>query len=379
MRLHSIALTSIATLLIRVTAVAGPAEPAADERPPPAAAEAEVDAEPTAGKRTMFWHLSPAAGATPELAGEVESALREYFGEHHGDVLMDGMTMDSLLLVEGNEKYLRCGTGAGCLSGLGRLAGMRYVITGEVALEQGRTITRLVLVDTRDEKVVNRAEAVSAGVPGRRHLEQLAVAMFEPERYRGSIELTSPVAGAEVLLDGRPVGVTPLVGPLADVRAGEHLVEVKKPGHQTFSRRVRVPLGDAVRVVAILPEVAYLAPRVRPFYADWPFWTALGVGLAGMATAAGLHADAAVLQDNADRLREQGLSKADSEQDRADARYLQAYVIYGIGGAGLLAAGVIALLDLVADEPAADEKEAALRFEVGPGPAGLGLSAGVRF
>ncbi len=334
-------------------------------------------------KTHLMWHLSPAEGATPELATRVEKAVRAHFQATHGKALMDGLTMDSILLVEGNEKFLRCGTGAGCLSGLGELAGMRYVIAGEVALRNGRTFTRLVLVDTSSKQITSRAVVESAGVPTASALGELAVAMFTPDRYVGSIELSAPVKGAQVLLDGQPAGVTPLVGPLSDVVAGEHLVEVKKPGHQPYSRTIRVPLGKSVRVVALLPKIAYLEPKARPFYVDWPFWTALGVGAAALGVAGGLHYDAGILQDNADEYKRANLDGAAEKQDRADARFLQAYVMYGIGGAGLLAAGLIAIIDAATGDPGepadAQPEPAAIRFEVGPSAGGLGLGARIRF
>jgi hypothetical protein len=336
----------------------------------------------TVSKTHLMWHLTPAEGATPELAGRVEKLIRARFGELHPAALMDGMTMDSILLVEGNEKFLRCGTGAGCLSGLGKLAGMRFVITGEVALAGGRTTTRLMLVDVAKQASVIEASVDSAGMPGQAQLDELAVAMFRPEQYTGAIVLSVPVAGAQVLLDGKPAGVTPLPGPLAQLVAGDHLVEVKKAGHQPYSRTVRVPMGKSVRLVALLPEVVFSAGRPRPFYKDWPFWTAVGIGAAALGVAGGLHYDANVLQANADKLRENHLEGAEAEQDRADARYLQTYVLYGIGGAGLLAAGLIAIIDLASGPGAAGDaasEPAAVRFEVAPAVQGLGACATLRF
>jgi len=201
--------------------------------------------------------------------------------------------------------------------------------------------------------------------------------MFEPERYKGSIELETSVTGAEVLIDGKKAGVTPLVGPLAAVTAGEHLVEVKKPGHEPFSRTVRVPIGKTVRLVALLPRMA-IAVQTRPFYRDWPFWTAAGAGAVAMVVAGILHHTANVAQQSADNCREGGLTCGDSYQDKADSRYLQAYVVYGLGGAGLLAAGLIAIIDLTSNEPEPKTGHA-IGLGLAPLPGGLALDATFRF
>jgi hypothetical protein len=85
-----------------------------------------------------------------------------------------------------------------------------------------------------------------------------------------------------------------------------------------------------------------------------------------------LHRDAGVLADNADHCARQGLTCEDSYRDQSDSRYMQAYLIYGVGGAGLLAAGIIVILDVVGSS----EPE---RIQVTPAPSGAGLSVTWRF
>ncbi|HUT99816.1 MAG TPA: PEGA domain-containing protein [Myxococcota bacterium] len=325
----------------------------------------------------MMWHFTPSGGATPELVARVEKAVREYFQKQRTGALMNGVTMDSVLLVEGNEKYLRCGTGAECLAGLGGAAGARFVIAGEVGLSTGRTRTHLVLVDVSAKKVISSASVGSNGAPSGDKLRELTIAMFEPERYKGSIEIETSVTGAEVLIDGKKMGVAPLVGPLAAIAAGEHLVEIKKPGHEPFSRTVRVPIGKTVRLVALLPRIA-IASQARPFYRDWPFWTAAGAGAVAMVVAGILNHSANGAQESADNCRQGGLTCGDSYQDKADSRYLQAYVVYGLGGAGLLAAGLIAVIDLATAEPA-PTAEPAFDLGLAPLPGGMALDATFRF
>jgi hypothetical protein len=294
----------------------------------------------------LLWHLSPADSATPEYAARAEKLLRDAFQKRQGAVLMDAMAMDSLLLVEGNERFLRCGTGAGCLAALGHEAKAAFVIAGEVILREGRTVLRLILVDTTRQAVTSSATVEGEGLPTDAQIEELAVAMFEPWKYRGSLEVLVPVEGAEVLVDGQPRGLSPLIGPLSDLPAGEHLVEVRKDGHRPFQQRVRIPIGACAKVSAALTWIEGLEER-RPFYRNWPFWTAAGMGTVGLVVAGILHHDAGVLQSSASACRDQGLTCAGDYQSKADTRYVQAYVFYGIGGAGMLAAGLIALIDLL--------------------------------
>jgi hypothetical protein len=328
------------------------------------------------GSQYLFWHLMPAAGSTPELTTKVEKNLRHFFEQKKGGLLLDGMTMDSLILVEGNEKFLRCGTGPACISGLGELAGIPWVIAGEVRLTGGRVVTELVLVDAAKKAVVSRAEVESGGSPNTAHMEELSVAMFNPERYRGSLELSCAVEGAEVFLDGEKVGVTPLSEPLSGIAAGKHKLEAKKLGHQPFSREIRVSMGDTKRVVALLPEERLLRQAPTPFYKHWAFYTFGGVGVVSMVLAVVLNVDATRLDDDVAKLKiENPNSKVYQERkDLRDARYTQTYIAYAVGGAGLLAAGILAILDL-----ARDGKPDSVQIGAGPIPDGFGFAATIRF
>jgi hypothetical protein len=324
----------------------------------------------------LLWHLMPAAGSTPELTTKVEKSLRHFFEKQKPGKLMDAMTMDSLILVEGNEKFLRCGTGPACISGLGELAGIPWVIAGEVRLTGGRVITELVLVDTAKKTVVSRAAVESGGPPGHAHMEELAVAMFEPEQYRGSLELSCAVEGAEVFLDGEKVGSTPLDEPLAGIAAGKHKLEVKKLGHQPFSREIRVNMGETRRVVALLPEERRLHQAPTPFYKHWAFYTCGGIGLVSTVLAVVLHVDAVALDDDVARLKEENPNSKEYQdrKDLRDARYTQTYIAYAVGGAGLLAAGIVAILDL-----ARDGQSDNVQIGVAPGLDGFGITATIRF
>jgi len=324
----------------------------------------------------LLWHLMPAAGSTPELTTKVEKNLRHFFEKQKPGKLMDAMTMDSLILVEGNEKFLRCGTGPACISGLGELAGIPWVIAGEVRLTGSRVTTELVLVDSAKKTVVSRAAVESGGPPGHAHMEELAVAMFDPERYRGSLELSCAVEGAEVFLDGEKAGMTPLKEPLAGIAAGKHKLEVKKPGHQPFSREIRVSMGETRRVVALLPEERLLREAPTPFYKHWAFYTFGGVGLVSTVLAVVLHVDAVALDDDVARLYDENPNSKEYQdrKDLRDARYTQTYIAYAVGGAGLLAAGVVAILDL-----ARDDKPDRVELGIAPHPEGFGLTATIRF
>jgi hypothetical protein len=82
---------------------------------------------------------------------------------------------------------------------------------------------------------------------------QIDTAIAELEPFVGTIDVTSNVAGAVVLIDGQEQGRTPLSGPQA-VTAGLHVVRVAKSGYEAFLAQVTVAGRQHKTVRAMLLE-----------------------------------------------------------------------------------------------------------------------------
>jgi hypothetical protein len=68
----------------------------------------------------------------------------------------------------------------------------------------------------------------------------------------GAIEFVSRPAGAQILLDGRVIGRTPLI--LSDVRPGQYAVRLALPEHRRWETTVDVAPGTRARVAASLEK-----------------------------------------------------------------------------------------------------------------------------
>lgn len=81
-----------------------------------------------------------------------------------------------------------------------------------------------------------------------------AAQMTQPERFdpreRGLLQVDSRPRGAQVFVDGRLVGTTPLL--LSDVRPGTHAVRIDLRGHRRWVASVDVAPGERQRVAASL-------------------------------------------------------------------------------------------------------------------------------
>jgi len=113
------------------------------------------------------------------------------------------------------------------------------------------------------------------------------------------VTLTSNVPGAVVTMSKVMLGPTPVTRKL---KPGRYTVKVVKNGYAPLIQKVVVQAGDkqaiAFTLVKIAAPVAEVKPKetpkkpvttveaADPFYTQWWFWTAVGVGLAGIVTTA---------------------------------------------------------------------------------------------
>jgi tetratricopeptide (TPR) repeat protein len=147
----------------------------------------------------------------------------------------------------------------------------------------------------RDAEALQAFEAFVANAQGVRQ-EYLDDAQKQMELLRGrvaTVKITSPEAGATVLVDGRDTGRTPLAQALT-LDAGEHRFMVRKLSFEPFEKVVTLRRGDRLELAAALrpvvqtvaPPVAVVAPLPSepppenpPIYKRWWLWSAVGAAV----------------------------------------------------------------------------------------------------
>lgn len=100
-------------------------------------------------------------------------------------------------------------------------------------------------------------------------------------RY-GFIRVRSNRRGAQVFLNKKKHGLTPLKGRIRVKAPSAHHVKVSKRGFVDFSADLRVPPDGTVTVNAVLPPIP---KQVTPYYKKWWFWTVIA---SSVVTIAGL-------------------------------------------------------------------------------------------
>jgi hypothetical protein len=92
------------------------------------------------------------------------------------------------------------------------------------------------------------------------------------ETLPAEIRVESTVPGAIVLLDGRDIGVAPVV---VNRPAGVYRVEVQKKDHVTYATSVTVDAGEHANLTA------RLTPETRPLTSRWWFWSGAAAVVVG--------------------------------------------------------------------------------------------------
>jgi len=364
--------------------------------PPPAAAGQE-------GRRSVaIWRLKP-LGMDAPTAERLEMLLRAETARLPGLALQAREETERRLA--GQEALSACGGETPCLCAIGAALEVELLVTGLLG-ELGDDYTfDLKLVSVRPCRERSR---INEALSGREDLligaiRQALYKLVAPDRFVGSLVIEVPVEGAEISLDDRPVGRTPLAGPVGGLRPGVHRLVITKPGLSEFREDVPVRFQQVTKVKvdlissaltgltyekeeAAAEEAVRAAAREQapppPDRRLWASgWALTGVGLALGAGAGVLAWRAWVLEDELEQAagHDPPYLHADHQAlyDRGQAFALAANIGFGVGGAAVLTGAILLVVDAVrgpatADpgEPPAGDARPALRLL----PAGLGLA-----
>ena len=193
--------------------------------------------------------------------------------------------------------------------------------------------------DTEDRPAVEKRIGALEGALQKRGIQQATV-------------LSSP-EGANVVIDGKPLGVTPWTGELVP---GRHRLELTLRGHDRVERYVEVlahraqdfglqlpptveqPQPAAVAPVKALPIRETKLSRVSP----WT-WTALTASTLVLGGALVFELSRAQAEDDA---RDAPQVDYQDKLDTAESRQTTARVLAAVGGALLVTSGVLLAVDL---------------------------------
>ena len=270
---------AVVAVLAALSAPPASAQPAA--APAPSAMGRTIDAlgmeaDKVARLETLFrMELERLAGRTTPSPREITRALR-------------------------GSSLARCGGENTCLAAIGKKLAVEVVVTGNVAQLGDSHIINIKAIDAVTGKELRRIKSDPLRGTPDELIDAVRVAAYRllaPERLLGAVSVLADIAGAEVRLDGRPMGKTPLPRAIERIPLGKHRLEVVAEGYSPFSDEVEVRFQKTTRVLVTLAAEAIgprldLARRGKPQPAPdrWynSTWFLVGAGVAAVVVGASI-------------------------------------------------------------------------------------------
>lgn len=166
-----------------------------------------------------------------EIIQEVEHRLLDEVDETQGmrSIAPGDVRADTTLIGLDPDK---CEGEVTCLARAGRHAGGHLAIETRVMGLGGALSVSLRLVDAENGAELGRVAEPMSDDPTIRaaELHRYAVQLLTPGVYVGALRLKASQDGAEVYLDDKRIGTTPMNEPLKGLRAGPHILRITKTG-----------------------------------------------------------------------------------------------------------------------------------------------------
>ncbi|HEY4239292.1 MAG TPA: PEGA domain-containing protein [Kofleriaceae bacterium] len=189
-----------------------------------------------------------------------------------------------------------------CLAAIGKRLGVDVIVTGTVGQMGDAYVLNIKAVDVASGKQVQRIQSDPLRGSPDELIEGVRVAAYRllaPNQLHGAVQIQTDLVGADVSLDGKSIGKTPLLrqGVVGKLALGKHQLRVAATGYAPFEDDVEVHFQKVSPVVVrLLPSTITIgtgATRTverRPFYTRTWFYVVLGVAAVGVGAAVGYEA-----------------------------------------------------------------------------------------
>lgn len=292
------ALTSLGMSALMVVApVTSRAAPSATLPVPTGSPAPVADAGPEEAldQKLAVWRFD-ALGIDPELVARLETLFRMELDRLDKQPMPSRRDIDRSITGEARD----CTGEDRCLVAIGKKLGVDVVLTGTVGQLGDNYVLTIKAVDVATGKVLQKIQSDPLRGQPDELIEGVRVAAYRllaPDQLHGAIQVQTDLLGAEVELDGKSLGKTPLPqnGVLGKLALGKHRLRVAAAGYEhPYEDDVEVHFQKVSPVVVrLIPSTQVLGTgkieriEQRPFYTRTWFIVAAGVVAVGLGAAIG--------------------------------------------------------------------------------------------
>jgi len=286
------------TLVLSALVIAAPATSVADE---PASSNGP---EAALNLKIAVWRFD-ALGIEPELVARLETLFRMELARLSKVPLPTRRDIERSITTDQQQ----CTGEEKCLAAVGKKLGVDIVVTGTVGAMGSAYVLNIKAVDSASAKQVQRIQSDPLRGSPDELIEGVRVAAYKllaPDQLHGSIQIQTDIVGAEVKLDDKAIGKTPLpnLGVISKLPLGKHKLRVQAPGYDPFDDEVDVHFQKVARaeVRMLVSKETIGTGRVarierKPFYTRTWFIVAAGVVAIGLGAVIGYEAGHVVVRD----------------------------------------------------------------------------------
>jgi hypothetical protein len=342
-----------------------PPEAAKPDAPAPAAApEPAVSPAPAAtpapakpaAHRAVVTDFQLAGAAHADLARVLsDAAAKGAGGSPELSVISQGEIL-ALLGLDRTRQMLGCTDEQGCGGEIAGALDADRLIAGSLTLLERTALLTVRFIDAKKGRTLSRTTATlleptqAELVDATRRLAHEAVTGQKLDTT-GTIRINVSRTGADVTLDGRSLGDSPVSG-VQRVLEGPHSVTVQKPGYIRWSTTLAVAAGQDVKVDAELIPLQLIGEAARSRLWTWG-WVSTGVAVAS-ATAGTVFGRMAVASHD-DYAAATSRSAAVDLRDKTKFRTTLANVSWGLAGVSGVGAAALLTTAIVQDARAAND------------------------
>lgn len=259
-------------------------------------AHAQPAPEELLDKKIAVWRFD-ALGIDPEIVQRLETLFRMELDRL--DKVPQPTRRDIERTVTSAEQ--NCTGEEKCLAAIGKRLGVEYVVTGTVGSLGDNYVLDIKVVEVATGKSRRIQSDPLRGSPDEL-IEGVRVAAYRllaPEQLHGALQIQSDLIGAEVTLDGKPIGKTPLPGGgvIAKLPLGKHHLRVAAKSYEPFDSDVEVHFQKVSPVIVRLLEATgpvgtgrVIHEERSPIYTRPWFIGAVGLGVVALAVLIGASA-----------------------------------------------------------------------------------------
>lgn len=188
-----------------------------------------------------------------------------------------------------------------CLAAIGKRLDVAVVVTGTVGAMGDSYVLNIKAVDVASAKQIERISSDPLRGSPDELIDGVRVAAYRllaPKQLHGSVQVQTDIVGAEVRLDDKPLGKTPLPaqGLVTKLALGKHSLRVQAPGYDPFDEQIMVNFQKVtqvnVRLIASKETIGTgKLERVekKPFYSRTWFIIGAVVGVVAIGALIGRH------------------------------------------------------------------------------------------